>query len=313
MFWKSLKLSIAVILIASYMVLLFGEGYAATPTVKLVVDPDTTDVYVGSEPISLTAEASGSGLTFRWELRGPGKLEGTGSAMFYTLPDKIEGESARAIITVTVTDEAGQETIEGVTFTILARKTPAQEESPKPTKKGMSKTTKIALGVGAAAALGGGIALLAGGGDDDNGGGPFSGTFRAEYTTEGGQVYWIDVYKLTQNDSSITGTNDMTGTTSCCTASFTVPITGTATETSATISSPYGEGRCEGIDCAEKFYVDAYTANAELINDGNTLRIYWYDWVYYDYGRTAKLIYPETGTQIKEDKVFIGNRDFIRQ
>ncbi len=158
----------AIVLIFTYVVVLSGSGYAA-PSVKLIINPNRTEVELGTEPIALTAKATGANLTYSWELKGPGKIDGEGSAVFYVLPDSITGSSAQALVTVTITDASGQQTTETVTFNILApkRTTPASP-APATQKTGMSRNTKIALGVGAAAALGGGIALLAGGGDDDD-------------------------------------------------------------------------------------------------------------------------------------------------
>lgn len=169
MFQKGVKFLLTIILILAHITLLVENGYAENPSVRLIINPNKTDVDLGSDPIALTAKATGSNLTYRWELKGPGKIDGEGSAVFYVLPEKIKGKSEQALVTVTVTDAAGQETTETVTFNILAA-TSTKTASPQPAKKGMSKTTKIALGVGAAAALGGGIALLAGGDDDSDSG-----------------------------------------------------------------------------------------------------------------------------------------------
>jgi hypothetical protein len=171
---KGLNVLIAVTLIVSHMLLLVGNVYAEAPSVRLIANPNKTDIYVGSEPAALTAKASGTGLKFKWELQGPGRIEGTGSAVFYYVPDKIEGESAQALITVTVSDDAGQETTETFTFNILAKDMSTPAASPETEKKGMSRTTMIAAGAGAGLALVVGIAALSGGGDDGDSGGPLS-------------------------------------------------------------------------------------------------------------------------------------------
>lgn len=168
---------ISVILLAVHCIVLAGTCSAEDLTVKLVINPKKTDVYLGSAPIALTAKAKGKNLTFTWELVGPGTLEGKSSAMFYTLPEKIDGTSAQALITVIVIDETGQELRESVTFNILPRiPTPTSTPSPTPTptpattptaKRGIGTGTKVALGAGAVAALGGGITLALGGGDDE--------------------------------------------------------------------------------------------------------------------------------------------------
>lgn len=170
----------AVIMLIVYSMALVGEGFAEDLSIKLVVNPSKTDVYLDSDPVALTARVKGKNLTYEWKLLGPGKLEGEGSSVFYVLPEKIEGDSEQALITVKVTDESGEETTESVTFNILA----AKAES-----KGMSKTTKIALGVGAAAAVGGGIALMAGGGGGDGDG---SGGGDATYNIVGTWLYRQD-------------------------------------------------------------------------------------------------------------------------
>jgi hypothetical protein len=154
--------AVAVVTLVVYLGALIGEGYAEDLAIKLIVNPSKTDIPLGSEPIALTARVTGKNLTYKWELLGPGKLEGKGSSVFYVLPEKIEGESAQALITVTVTDESGKATTESVTFNILAAKA-------KTTGKSMSKGTKIAFVAGAIALLGGGIAVAAGGKGGDGG------------------------------------------------------------------------------------------------------------------------------------------------
>jgi hypothetical protein len=166
---------IAFIVITLYLLGMFGEGYAADVDVTLVVNPpDSEEIQAGSGKIVITADASGENLTFTWKLSGPGKLEAEGAAAFYIPPEKIEQTSEFAIVTVTVKEPSGQATIKSVTFTILPGPPKTATPSPEPTpmvKEGMSRGTKVALGLGAVAALGGGIALAAGGGDGDDGGG----------------------------------------------------------------------------------------------------------------------------------------------
>jgi len=164
---KHVERSIAIVAITLYVLVMFGEGYAADPDVMLVVNPKSTEVQAGSGKIVITVEASGENLTFTWQLKGPGKLEDEGAAAFYSPPEKIDQESASAIVTVTVKEPSGQETVKSVTFTILPSPPKTATPSPEPTpteKKGMSMGTKVALGAGAVVALGGGIALMAGGG-----------------------------------------------------------------------------------------------------------------------------------------------------
>jgi hypothetical protein len=160
------------------MTTLVGQGFAQNSDIKLIMNPSKTDVYLGSDPIALTARVKGKNLSYEWKLLGPGKLEGKGSSVFYILPETIEGESEQALITVTVTDESGEATTESVTFNILA-------EEKTASKKGMSNTTKIALGAVAVAGLGGGIAVAAGGGGDGDG----NGGGDAEYNVVGNWDY----------------------------------------------------------------------------------------------------------------------------
>ncbi len=169
MYPKCLNALVASCVIVSYVLLLAVPGYAEGPSVKLIVNPNKTDVYVGSDPTALTAKASGTGLKFAWKLQGPGRIEGSGSAIFYHIPESVDGKSAQALITVTVTDDAGQETTETFTFNILAKETATTPATPaEPKKEGMSTTTKIAIGAGAAVLVGGAIALASSGGSDDN-------------------------------------------------------------------------------------------------------------------------------------------------
>jgi len=159
---KHVERSIAIVVITLYVLVVFGEGYAADVDVTLVVNPKDTEIYAGSGKIVITADASGENLTFTWKLSGPGKIEGEGAAAFYIPPEKIEQTSEFAIVTVTVKEPSGQATIKSVTFTILPGPPKTTTPAPEPTpmvKEGMGTGTKIALGVGAVAALGGGIAL----------------------------------------------------------------------------------------------------------------------------------------------------------
>jgi len=114
------------------MVLSLFQESEAILSVKLVVNPDRTIVPVESEPIALTAKASGSNLQFNWELLGPGKLEGfmTGPAVFYIPPEKIDGKSAAVIIRLKVTDNEGQELTESVTLEIVSDGTDVPEIPP---------------------------------------------------------------------------------------------------------------------------------------------------------------------------------------
>jgi hypothetical protein len=178
MLQHSHKFAVAIMIVVVYMVTLVGQGFAQDSGIKLVMNPSKTDVYLGSDPIALTARVKGKNLSYAWKLLGPGKLEGKGSSVFYILPETIEGESEQALITVTVTDESGEEMTESVTFNILAEE--------KTAAKGMSTTTKIALGAVAIIGLGGGATLtLSGDGDDDGDG-------EATYDIVGEWLYRLD-------------------------------------------------------------------------------------------------------------------------
>jgi hypothetical protein len=58
--------------------------------VELFVNPKGTEVFAGSKPIILSVRASGTGLTFRWELYGPGRLEEKERAAFYFPPMTLD-------------------------------------------------------------------------------------------------------------------------------------------------------------------------------------------------------------------------------
>ena len=114
------KYILLLVIIFGSIGLMFRGSWAAALTAQLVVNPNRTEVFAGSNRIALTTKAAGTQLTFKWELQGPGKLEGRGPAVFYLPPETIEKDSELAKITVTVTDKTGQESTETVTFKILA-------------------------------------------------------------------------------------------------------------------------------------------------------------------------------------------------
>lgn len=131
--------SILFIVIAINILLVGSESYAQ-PTTELVVNPDRYDIPAGSEPIVLTAKASGSSLKFEWELLGPGEFEGKTdrSAIFYKPPKQIESDSAYVTITVTVTDKNGDQATASVTFNITQKvdSTPTTQPTPSPIPSG---------------------------------------------------------------------------------------------------------------------------------------------------------------------------------
>jgi hypothetical protein len=313
MLQKSLKVIVTVGLIVSYVTLLFGDGYAAALAVKLIINPNQTDVTAGSEPVALTAKATGTGLTYKWELKGPGKIEGAGSAVFYNVPATIEGKSAQAIVTVTVTDASGQETTETVTFNILPGKTtaPAKVEPPKAEKKGMSTGTKVAIGAGALALVGGGIALAAGGGDNKKEE-PFTGRFAYSFvdvTPQGGVLDCVHVINLKQNGNSLSGSRDMTHTfRGCCTLNFSVPASGVVSGNLATITYGSGEGFCSGSGgCWLRSTYDGGTFDYTLI-DNRILRSGDADFIKQSIVGGSSLRGVEYTTTVNP-----GEGDFIRQ
>ena len=88
------RFAVVLLVLVLYTGVLIGECYAADMSIELIMNPSKTDVYLGSDPIALSAKVKGKNLAYNWELLGPGRLEGKGSSVFYILPEKIEGESA---------------------------------------------------------------------------------------------------------------------------------------------------------------------------------------------------------------------------
>ena len=258
-------------------------------------------------------------MQFTWELEGPGRIEGAGSAIFYYVPETIEGQSAQAMVTVVVKDEAGQETTETYTFNILAKEEeplkPVTEDTsqPQPEKKGMSRNTKIVLGAGAAA-VAAGAAVLIFSGDDDGDKPPFSGTFTRESTSvtnTGRQTFWTETYTLKQSGNAITGTLAFTATLpGCCTASFSVPVNGTANGNSAIFTEGAGEATCQ---CPDGGTYHAYytggTYNVTLINNGNVLRFEGGA----EFTRTSKVQSPDQIPGAEEDGLLRVQGDFWRK
>ncbi|MCP4369847.1 MAG: hypothetical protein GY797_17285, partial [Deltaproteobacteria bacterium] len=153
-FKKHQKRSILLLISFVVVLVLFKESYAIL-TVKLVVNPDKTVVPVGSDPITLTAKASGSNLKFEWKLLGPGKIEGfiTGPAVFYIPPEKIDSKAVDVIITLKVTDAKGQEVTENLILTIASNgadvptitPTPVPTRAPRPTPEKEDKLEQLKL------------------------------------------------------------------------------------------------------------------------------------------------------------------------
>lgn len=275
---KYVKCVVALVLIAAQFMFAGGQACAEALSVSLKANPDIVEVSVGADPIALIAKAVGAGLQFTWELQGPGKIEGDGSAIFYYAPQSIEGQSARAMVTVLVKDETGQETTETYTFTILAKKEKELTEKavvPAPEKKGMSRNTKIALGAGAAAAaVGAAVLLWPDDKDDDKP--PFTGRFHRAYLTttdSGNPVSVSDTLELQQQKNAISGTFISANTlANCCTAAINVPVSGNADGLSAYLTWSGSEARCECAEWTFTVRTGAVAAHVTLLNNKSTLR-----------------------------------------
>lgn len=249
----------------------------AAPTVKIVVSPNQTDIEAGSDAIALTAQTSGSNLQYTWMLKGLGELSGTDlPGVFYTPPKTISGSSKTALITVVVKDtKTGQEVTESMTFKIFPATEPTPVTPSGSEKQGMSTTTKVALGVGAAALIGGGIALAAKEEEDDP---SFTGSFRQEFTktTNDGltPMYVRNTFNLQQNGDSITGTHESVTTFgTCCTAGLTTPVTGSVDGKNAVLNWGYAVGRCYGTNCSFSIYTPGGSYAAELLENGKILNV----------------------------------------
>jgi hypothetical protein len=272
------KRVVALILMLAHVMLAAGDIYAEALSVSLRANPEVAEVAVGADPIALIAKATGAALQFRWELQGLGKIEGSGSAIFYYAPQTIEGQSARTMVTVIVTDQSGQEARETYTFTILAPEAEEIAETtvvPAPEKTGMSRNTKIAIGAGAAAAaVGAAVLLWPDENNDDKP--PFTGKFHRAYltTTETGEpVSVTDTLDLKQNNTTISGTFRSANTlVNCCTATIQSPVSGTANGLSAYLTWGGGEARCQCAEWTFTVTLPPVEATATLINNESTLR-----------------------------------------
>ncbi len=134
---KYRTLLVFIILTAPIMLLtLSTEGAQPTVNLKFVMSPDTRTIRLGEIPeIILTTRAEGHDLKFHWEHEGPGKFKGERDkpTIIYIPPDSIDGENAEITITVTVTDEKGQEAQDSITFMLLTPKATAIPILPTPT------------------------------------------------------------------------------------------------------------------------------------------------------------------------------------
>jgi hypothetical protein len=125
-------------LISGIGLVLLSSNASTQPVVEVHVEPDIRTLYVGSgiQDILLEARVSDPNVHFTWKLEGPGELLGETDSPgnIYSLPERIEGDSAQVIITLTVTDQQGYEITRNVTFEILPEPpTPTPTPSPTPT------------------------------------------------------------------------------------------------------------------------------------------------------------------------------------
>jgi len=140
---------------------------------------------------------------------------------------------------------------------------------------GMGTGTKVALGIGAAAAAAGGIvAIVTNAGTDNSSSASFTGTFVADERIGSIGERRIAVINLTQNGTEVTGSMTQSAECSCCTASCTVPITGTVVDKyTAILTWPYGKDECgpcpEGWCYEDTFIFGTHTATLE--NNGRRL------------------------------------------
>ena len=118
--WRDMqRYVISLFILTAVMFVLVQYSSGAEMSIRLVVNPDRTTFHLDDGEIALTARVRGKNLRYTWELIGPGKLDGEGSAIFYVLPDRIDGPSVKSLVTVTVSDESGKTAQESVTFTLL--------------------------------------------------------------------------------------------------------------------------------------------------------------------------------------------------
>ena len=135
----------------------------------------------------------------------------------------------------------------------------------------MSTTTKIALGVGAAAALGGGIALATSGGDTEASN-PCTGSFMR---VDGA---WTIVLNLFQDGNAISGNLDITRASLCCSARVITQLTGQINGNTAVVNwteecaSCTGADNCTNTACNGDGSGGVKTEQFTLENDGTVLR-----------------------------------------
>ncbi len=103
----------------------------------------------------------------------------------------------------------------------------------------------------------------------------FTGTFRREYTveaTQGGTIAVTDTLTLVQTGANLTGERAVIGAHACCTANYSVAVTGIVTaERLAELTWGYAEGRCDGTGCWHGINTNGGTWGLSLSEDGANL------------------------------------------
>ena len=120
--------------IVVFAVILMSKLMVGSPVdaqnVFIKTSPKTTkiDIYQESESqpkqIALTTETIDEpGLSFKWNLVGPGELKGplTNPGIFYIPPNNLSSPAEQTTVTVEVTDNKGRKMTASITF-VLARK-----------------------------------------------------------------------------------------------------------------------------------------------------------------------------------------------
>ena len=136
-----------IVLTLAAIVLSLSNVYAQ-PIVELVADPDIQTLRIGGriEEIFLTARIEEQHVKLRWMLEGPGKIEGdiTSPGILYIVPDSIDSESTKVIITVVVIDIRGNELKKSVSFTLVSPTAPIIPEiTPTPEPAPLTVPTDI--------------------------------------------------------------------------------------------------------------------------------------------------------------------------
>ena len=142
MMFKKFRVYSVLSIIVLVSALLSIQDSHATPTMTLIVNPNVSEVFVDlHKRIGLAVQVGGGNITYKWELRGPGKLEGdtTSTVVYYAPPQLINEESVEATITITITDDRGQQAVKSRTFAVFSEQPPP----PSPTPSLIVGTVKI--------------------------------------------------------------------------------------------------------------------------------------------------------------------------